>query len=101
MQAVPESTFEQDVQIQTVANPMGRRVDSEENQTLVTPPEGAEAENTQGGWGGTTKERADSVSKKGHLQQDQRRNPEGDQWRALHVLSQCSAKDKQQTLLLG
>ena len=49
MQAVPESTFEQDVQIQTVANPMGRRVDSEENQTLVTPPEGAEAENTQGG----------------------------------------------------
>ena len=49
MQAVPESAFEQDVQIQTVANPMGRRVDSEENQTLVTPPEGAEAENTQGG----------------------------------------------------
>lgn len=67
MQAVPKSAFEQDVQIQTVTNPMGRRVDSEENQTLVTPPEGAEAENTQGGWGGTTEERADSVSKKGHL----------------------------------
>lgn len=49
VQAVPKSAFEQDVQIQTVTNPMGRRVDSEENQTLVTPPEGAEAENTQGG----------------------------------------------------
>lgn len=49
MQAVPKSAFEQDVQIQTVTNPMGRRVDSEEYQTLVTPPEGAEAENTQGG----------------------------------------------------
>ena len=33
IQAVPKSAFEQDVQIQTVANPMGRRVDSEENKS--------------------------------------------------------------------
>lgn len=33
IQAVLKSGFEQDVQIQTVANPMGRRVDSEENKS--------------------------------------------------------------------
>lgn len=56
IQEVPESAFEQDVQIQTVANPMGRRVDSEESKTLVTAPEGTEVENTKGACGGATEE---------------------------------------------